>query len=79
MATDTASTVAANVRAEVARRGLRHADLADALGISRPAMSRRLTGDMTFDVDELQTVARFLGVPVAHLLDAADERAAASP
>jgi transcriptional regulator with XRE-family HTH domain len=76
MSTRPTSPVAANVRAEIARRGLRHADLAAALGISAPAMSRRLNGEMTFDVDELQTVADFLGVDFTELMARTPEPAA---
>lgn len=76
MPTQTPADVAANVRAEVARRGLRHADLATALGVSRPAMSRRLTCDMEFSITELRAVAEFLGVPLSVLLDEPAQAAA---
>ena len=59
--------VAANVRAEAARRGLRQADLAGSLGVSQETLSRRLTGRVPFDVDELVDVAAALGVDVAEL------------
>jgi transcriptional regulator with XRE-family HTH domain len=61
-------SVAANVRAELARRRVRPDDLATALGISRSALHRRLTGEVPFDVNQLQTVAGHLGVASAELL-----------
>lgn len=60
--------VAANVRAEAARRSLRQQDLAASLGVSQETLSRRLTGRVPFDVDELVDVAAALGVDPAELL-----------
>jgi transcriptional regulator with XRE-family HTH domain len=60
--------VAANVRAEAARLGLRQADLAGSLGVSQETLSRRLTGRVPFDVDELVDVAAALGVDPRELL-----------
>lgn len=60
--------VAANVRAEVARRRIRQADLADAMGLDQRAVSRRLLGHVEFSATELQKVAQILDVPVARLL-----------
>lgn len=68
MGTNHRDTVAANVRAEVARRRARQTDLAALLGISQQAMSRRLTGEVAFDVDELQALASHLEVPASELL-----------
>jgi transcriptional regulator with XRE-family HTH domain len=61
-------TVADNVRAEKARRGVTQAALAKALGMSQQALSRRLVGEVAFDVDELDIIARHLDVPTAELL-----------
>lgn len=60
--------MAETVRVEVARRRIRQQQLADALGISQAAVSRRLRGLSPFAVDELVTVARLLGLPAADLL-----------
>lgn len=65
-------TVGATVRAELARRGLLQRQLAEHLGISQPQISRRLEGVIAFNVDELASVAEFLGVPVTLLLDDAE-------
>lgn len=57
--------VASNVRAEMARRGRTQSQLANCLGVTRPAVSRRLTGQTEFSAGELIETARFLGVPVS--------------
>lgn len=60
----------ANIKAEMARRGVRQAALAAALGLSQPQVSARLRGVVPFNVNELLAVAAFLDVPVATLLPA---------
>lgn len=60
--------VAAEVRAEMARQGVRQWQLAAHLNLPQTAISRRLKGDITFDLGELEKVADFLGVPAAQLL-----------
>lgn len=60
-------TVAAEVRAILAYRRIPQAALADVLGMSQVAVSRRLRGETLFDVDEVAKVAAFLGVSVADL------------
>ena len=60
--------IAAEVRAAVARKQVRQAAIAAALGISQAGVSRRLTGAVEFTVTELHIVARLLGVPVTSLL-----------
>lgn len=63
--------VAANVRGELARRRLGQVQIAQALGISQAAVSRRLNGSVPLDVNELAVIARLLGVSAADLLPAA--------
>lgn len=66
--TGTASQrVAANVRAELAARQIKYSTLADELGWSRAATSRRLNGLVAWDVDHVEAVARILGVPASTL------------
>jgi transcriptional regulator with XRE-family HTH domain len=60
--------VAATVRAEMARRRTRQTVLAQRLGMSSTAVSRRLTGETPFSVPELMAVADVLGMPVADLM-----------
>lgn len=61
--------ISANIRAEAARRGKTQADLAHAIGTSRQAISQRLLGRINWRIDELQTIADFLGVPLAELIN----------
>jgi transcriptional regulator with XRE-family HTH domain len=63
-----AEQVAGAVRAELARRQVSGRKLAEALGWSFTTTARRLNGSSPFDIDELVTVASFLGVPVGDLL-----------
>lgn len=65
------ATVAANVRAEVARQRLRQGALAVRLGRAPSWLSRRLSGDVAFRLDELEAIADVLGVPVIDLLGVA--------
>lgn len=60
--------VAANVRAELARHNRSQTDLGQALGRSQPYVSRRLSGKVAFGVDEVESIAAWLGVPVGVLL-----------
>lgn len=62
--------VAANVRAELARRRVTQTQLASVLGIPQPAVSRRLGGKVPFSIDELADLAAYLGMPVASLITA---------
>jgi transcriptional regulator with XRE-family HTH domain len=61
--------VAANVRAEVARKGLSQVTIATALGLPQSGVSRRLRGKVPFSLDELSAVAALVNVPLATLLD----------
>lgn len=63
--------VAANVRAEMARQRKRQADLGEVLGLTQGAVSKRMSGTVALDVDEIGKIADFLGVPVSSLLDVA--------
>ncbi len=63
-----AQRVAQEVRANMARRGRTQSDIATALGISQTAISRRLSGFVPWDVNELELVATALDVPLADLL-----------
>lgn len=62
------ATVAGAIRAEMARRRLNASDLATALGCSRSSAARRLAGETRFDLDEVATVAEWLGLAPASLL-----------
>jgi transcriptional regulator with XRE-family HTH domain len=75
MADESTARVAENIRVELARRGLRQKQLAEAIGMDEGVLSRRLRGDgVAFRVTELERAAKYLGVPVTSLLNS--ERAA---
>jgi transcriptional regulator with XRE-family HTH domain len=69
------ATVAANVRAELARHNKQRQSVADLLGLSRMAIHRRLTGETPFRVDELSKIAEDIGVSVTALIG--EEKASA--
>lgn len=70
--------VAGAVRAEIARQRRSRLDLANAIGVSRATIDRRLAGDQDFTVTELQDAADFLGVKAADLLGEDDDERVAS-
>lgn len=61
---------AANVRALLARHRWTQIDLAHLLGYSQTTVSRRVTGEVPFDVDELAIIAARFEVPVESLVAA---------
>jgi len=60
--------VAAQVRAEMARRGLRQKDLAEVLGMSQQAVSPKHSGHRPYSLADLWTISDWLGIPFADLL-----------
>ena len=69
MTTTPSATTGANVRAEMARRGLSQTALAQRLGMSQTAVSKRLRGETPWDINELTIVATALSVPLEVLLE----------
>lgn len=63
-----AERVAAEVRAALAREGRPQKFVGEVLGLSQPAVSRRMRGEIPFDVAELHKLAAALGVPAADFL-----------
>jgi hypothetical protein len=57
-----AAVVAANVRFEAARHGLRQQDVAAIVRISRSAVSLRFTGKAPWTLDEVGRLAEALGI-----------------
>jgi hypothetical protein len=57
-------SVAGEVRAQLARRRRSARSVALELGWTQPYMSRRINGDVAFDVDDLAALAELLDVPV---------------
>jgi hypothetical protein len=66
--------VAALVRAEMARQGIRNAALGERIGKNEVWVSRhvRLNPTQDFTVPELEQVARALGVPLSALIPTDD-------
>lgn len=64
----TALSVAAEVRAVMARQGCTQTTLAERINRDQHFVSRRLSGKVPFAVDELADVASALNVPLSDLL-----------
>lgn len=63
--------VGARVRGLMAQQQRTAAEVADALGISTPAVYRRLSGEVPLNVDELELLAALFEVPIAELAGSA--------
>jgi len=61
--------VAAEIRAELARQNKSKTDLAAHIGLSTWTLRRRLEGVRPFYLEELQSIAQFLGLPLSELLE----------
>lgn len=59
--------VAGAVRAELARIRLSQVELARQLGYTKPRLWRRMTGQISFTVAELEAIAKVLGCPLESL------------
>lgn len=68
MTSSLTDTVAAEVRAELARRNISRTDAAAHLGMSRTLLWQRLRGESPFTVAELEALAELLDVPVSQFL-----------
>ena len=66
--TAASETVGARVRGRLAEAGITQRAAAVELGLSQPALHRRLSGAIPFDVAELAALGKLLGVPAAHLM-----------
>lgn len=62
------ASVAAEVRAEMARQNVPQRELGRVLGLSQGAAWRRLKGEVPFDVAELAKVAELLKSPMTQFL-----------
>ena len=60
--------VAAEIRAELARQRRSARKLAAELKWTVPYMSRRMTGEIPLDMDDIEAIAAALNVPLAALL-----------
>lgn len=68
MSTPDTESVAAEVRAALARRQITQTQLAEATNRSQAYWSRRLTGQRPMSVDDLRAVADIAAVPLTSLL-----------
>jgi transcriptional regulator with XRE-family HTH domain len=58
-----------SLRAELARRGMTQNDMARILGCSQGHISARMAGRAPWRVSDLAKIARYMGVPLAVILD----------
>lgn len=65
---NTGAAVAEAVRAAIAARGTTQSAVAEATGIPRVTLVRRLTGFSSFTVDELARIAKVLETTPAELV-----------
>lgn len=59
---DLSSVVTANIRAELARRGIRQVVVAEVLGISQSQVSKRFNGHIDWTLREVDQIAELLGI-----------------
>lgn len=69
MQATTTERIGSKIRELMTASGVSQQRVADLLGMSQPGISRRLTGLVPFDVNELVAIAQLLDVPPASLLD----------
>jgi transcriptional regulator with XRE-family HTH domain len=68
MAVTYSDSVAAELRAEIARQRRTQGELALALGWTQQYLSRRLTGKTPLSVDDVEGLARVLGIPLSEFV-----------
>lgn len=71
--------VAAEVRAEMARQRVSQSELARRIGEGQPWVNRRVNGDLSFDLDDLERCAIALDVPISTFLEDATKSRIFSP
>lgn len=73
---DTAASVRLAVAGEVlalmGRHRVSQKRLAEAVGMTQQSLSRRLTADVAFDIDDLDAIARYFNRSIADLLGGSD-------
>jgi hypothetical protein len=68
MALSYSESVAGEVRAEIARQRRTQGEVAVSAGWNQQYLSRRLTCDIAFSTDDIEILARVLGVPIGQLI-----------
>lgn len=71
----THTDLTSELRAAMARKGIRSGELMPILGKTHATVSRKMSGQIPITLDELAAIAKFLDVPLASLLPT--ERASA--
>ena len=71
-AESTSEVVAANVRAEAARRCMSQMDLVRLTGMSQPTITKRWRGEIDWKLDELDMLARIFRITPADLVTPQD-------
>ena len=61
--------IASEIRAEMARQGVRASDLAPQVGLSLPTLYGRLNGKIDLRLGEVDRIAAALGLSLSDLLD----------
>ena len=60
--------ITGNLRAEMARRGITQQQVADVLGLSQAAVSRRLLGQSPISIDQLFAITEHFGIDMASII-----------
>jgi transcriptional regulator with XRE-family HTH domain len=60
--------VAEEIRVQLARKNISASELARRAGMTQRSVSRRITGEKSIDMNDLERIAKALGVAVAQLL-----------
>jgi transcriptional regulator with XRE-family HTH domain len=60
-------SLSGEIRAAMARQGITQLDLATRAGMSQSYLSRRLTRSTPFTTDDLEQIAKALGIPLTEL------------
>lgn len=63
-------TAATEIRAEMGRQRLSQTDIANIISRSQTYVWRRLNGDLSFDLAEMEAIAAALGRPIEQFLAA---------
>jgi transcriptional regulator with XRE-family HTH domain len=67
--------VAMELRSELARNRISASRVAFAIGKDQPWISRRLTGQVAFDLDDLDAITQVMGISPSELMASAHETA----
>ena len=65
--------IEAEIRAEMAKRNISDATMADALGLTRKYFNHKKNGHAPFTFNEVQAAANALGMPAWELMRRAEE------